>query len=209
VADNVTVDNGSLTDYVVSADEGSGGQVQRVKLAYSSDGAETHVTADADGLLVNLGANNDITGTVTANLGATDNAVLDDIAADTEAIKTAVEILDNTVAGSELQVDVLTMPTTTITGVVTLEGSDTLAAARVNVTTASGEAVAARATRERVTLHSLPTNTAAIDIGASGVASGAGFPLMPGESLTLNTSAAVHADAASGTQVLAYIEEYE
>src|SRR3990167_5219519 len=36
----------------------------------------------ADGLLVNLGANNDVTvtGTVTANLSATDNAVLDDIA---------------------------------------------------------------------------------------------------------------------------------
>lgn len=35
----------------------------------------------ADGLLVNLGSNNDIAGTVTANLGATDNAVLDAIAA--------------------------------------------------------------------------------------------------------------------------------
>lgn len=36
----------------------------------------------ADGLLVNLGSNNDVTvtGTVTANLSATDNAVLDDIA---------------------------------------------------------------------------------------------------------------------------------
>lgn len=33
----------------------------------------------ADGLLVNLGSNNDITGTVTANLSATDNAVLDAI----------------------------------------------------------------------------------------------------------------------------------
>lgn len=32
-----------------------------------------------DGLLVNLGANNDISGTVTANLSATDNAVLDSI----------------------------------------------------------------------------------------------------------------------------------
>lgn len=42
----------------------------------------------ADGLLVNLGGNNDITGTVTANLSATDNAVLDAIAADT-AILTA------------------------------------------------------------------------------------------------------------------------
>src|SRR3990167_8468011 len=45
----------------------------------------------ADGLLVNLGANNDISGTVTANLGATDNAVLDDIAASVDAIETAVE----------------------------------------------------------------------------------------------------------------------
>jgi len=49
-----------------------------------------------------------VSGTVTANLSATDNAVLDDIAADTEAIKTAVEILDNAIAGTEMQVDVVT-----------------------------------------------------------------------------------------------------
>jgi hypothetical protein len=71
MADNVTVDNGDGTDYTVSSDEGAGGHVQRTKLAYSADGSETHVTADADGLLVNLGANNDVTvtGTVTANAG--------------------------------------------------------------------------------------------------------------------------------------------
>lgn len=38
------------------------------------------------GLKVDLGADNDITGTVTANLGATDNQVLDDISADTGSI---------------------------------------------------------------------------------------------------------------------------
>ncbi len=38
-----------------------------------------------------------VSGTVTANLSATDNAVLDDIAADTESIKTAVEIIDDIV----------------------------------------------------------------------------------------------------------------
>ena len=38
------------------------------------------------GLKVDLGADNDITGTVTANLSATDNAVLDAIAADTTTI---------------------------------------------------------------------------------------------------------------------------
>lgn len=79
MADQVTVDNGSLTDYSVSTDDaGASGQVQRVKLAYSADGSATHVPADADGLLVNLGANNDvtITGTVTAT-GAATEATLD------------------------------------------------------------------------------------------------------------------------------------
>ena len=86
MADNVLIDNGVEADYTVSSDEGVGGHVQRVKLAYSADGSETHVPADGDGLLVNLGTNNDITGTVTANLSATDNAVLDAIAASVAAI---------------------------------------------------------------------------------------------------------------------------
>ena len=80
-----------------------------------------------------------VTGTVTANLSATDNAVLDSILAknteidsvldtiktDSAAIKTAVELLDNTVSGSELQVDVVSMPTTTVTGTVTANLSAT------------------------------------------------------------------------------------
>ena len=62
-----------------------------------------------------------VDGTVTANLSATDNAVLDamvvDLAAievllgtidaDTGAIKTAVEVIDNAISGSEMQVDVV------------------------------------------------------------------------------------------------------
>lgn len=60
------------------------------------------------GLKVDLGADNDITGTVTANLSATDNAVLDAIEADTTIIAGAV-------SGTEMQVDVLTMPTVTVT----------------------------------------------------------------------------------------------
>lgn len=80
MADNVTVDNGALTDYVTSTDEGVGGHVQRVKLAYSADGSETHISADADGLLVNLGANNDVAvtsvvpGTGATNLGKAEDA---------------------------------------------------------------------------------------------------------------------------------------
>jgi hypothetical protein len=56
----VTVDNGVLTDYAVSSDETAGGKhVQIVKLALSADASETPITADTDGLLVNLGTNND------------------------------------------------------------------------------------------------------------------------------------------------------
>lgn len=109
MADNVTVDNGALTDYLVSADEivATGELLQRVKLAYSADGVATHVTADADGLLVNLGANNDISGTVTANLGAVDNAVLDDIAAKLGTIDADTSALAGAVAGTEVQVDIV------------------------------------------------------------------------------------------------------
>jgi len=115
-------------------------------------------------VVVDLGANNDVTVTGTVDLGATDNAVLDTIDAvldtinaklvtgtdigdvtinnaagasavniqdggntitvdgtvavtnsDITSIKTAVEILDNAISGNEMQVDVLTMPTVTVT----------------------------------------------------------------------------------------------
>ena len=51
----------------------------------------------------------DVSGTVTANLSATDNAVLD-------AIQAAVETLDNAIAGSEMQVDIVSAPTLTVDG---------------------------------------------------------------------------------------------
>ena len=77
MADDITVDNGDLTDFAVSADDASGKLVQRVKLTYSADGSATHIPADADGLLVNLGSNNDISGTVTVGtaLPAGTNAI--------------------------------------------------------------------------------------------------------------------------------------
>ncbi len=94
-----------------------------------------------------------ITGTITANLSSTDNAVLDAIAVDGDniqtkldtleasltsmeskqdaqettlnAIQTAVEIIDNCISGNEAQVDVVSMPTTTITGTITANLSAT------------------------------------------------------------------------------------
>jgi len=64
-------------------------------------------------------------GTVTANLGATDNAVLDDIAQKLGDIETAVQILDNAISGNEMQVDIVSIPTTTVSGTVTANLSAT------------------------------------------------------------------------------------
>lgn len=63
MADNVTFQSGELATppagTTVSADEASSGLVQRVKLAYSADGSDVAIPADADGLAVNVGAHRD------------------------------------------------------------------------------------------------------------------------------------------------------
>lgn len=75
MADNPTVDNGALTDYTVAADDDGTALHQYVKLEFGADNTQTKVSA-ANPLPV--------TGTV--DLGATDNAVLDAIAASVAAI---------------------------------------------------------------------------------------------------------------------------
>lgn len=63
MADNVQFQSAQLATPAsgtqVSTDEAASGHIQRVKLAYSADGVDTHVTADASGLLVNTGAHLD------------------------------------------------------------------------------------------------------------------------------------------------------
>jgi hypothetical protein len=63
MADNVQFQSTTLatpaSGTTVSTDDTSSGHVQRIKLTYSADGADTHVQADADGLLVNTGAHLD------------------------------------------------------------------------------------------------------------------------------------------------------
>ena len=95
MSDGVAITAGAGTT-VATDDCGASGHAQIVKLAYSSDGAATLVTVDADGVLVNLGANNDVTvaGVSTAAKQDTGNTSLATIA--------------GTVAGTEVQVDVLT-----------------------------------------------------------------------------------------------------
>ena len=88
-------------------------------------------------------------------------------------------------------------------------GSELFVVGRFTATTTSAQAVAARANRKYVTVQSLITNTDTVDIGPSGVSAGSGFPLLPGDSIDLPTTAAIHADAVSGSQVLAYAEFYD
>lgn len=86
MSDGVTITAGSGTT-ILTDDTGAGGHAQVVKLAYSADGVATLAQVDADGQLVNLGANNDVTvtsGTVTANLaaGTNTNEIVGDVAHD-------------------------------------------------------------------------------------------------------------------------------
>lgn len=60
MADGVAITPG-VGVTVATDDAGAAGQVQIVKLALSANGSAAPVTADADGLLVNLGVNNDVT----------------------------------------------------------------------------------------------------------------------------------------------------
>ncbi len=67
------------------------------------------IAMDTDGAIHISDGGNTITvdGTVTANLSATDNAVLD-------AIQAAVEVIDNAISGSEMQVDIVSSATLTV-----------------------------------------------------------------------------------------------
>jgi hypothetical protein len=76
MADNVQFQSAQLATPAsgtqVSTDEAASGHIQRVKLAYSADGVDTHVQADSAGLLVNLDVHKDTVGDV---MSATDQAI--------------------------------------------------------------------------------------------------------------------------------------
>lgn len=146
MADNMDVTPG--TGKTIGADDISSVLYQRIKLIHGADGTNDGDVSDANPLPIDdAGGSLTVDGTVTANLsatdnavldtidavldtinaklvtgtvigdvnlGATDNAVLDDIAtklgtidADTGSIKTAVEVIDNAISGTEMQVDVV------------------------------------------------------------------------------------------------------
>lgn len=72
MADNVAITAGSGTDIATDQVTGTLEHVQLMKLAYSADGVRTLVTADANGILVDLGSNNDVT---VSSIAAGDNNI--------------------------------------------------------------------------------------------------------------------------------------
>jgi len=93
----------------VDAPTGGGAEAGSLRVTIANDSTGVLSVDDNGGTLSIDDGGGAITvdGTVTANLSATDNAVLDSIDSDTSAIKTAVEIIDNAISGSEMQVDIV------------------------------------------------------------------------------------------------------
>lgn len=121
------------------------------------------------------------------------DALLDTIKVDTEAIQTAVELLDNAISGSEMQVDVVaSLPAGTnamgkvghdITGMVSDRNTDV-------GTSAEKIHAAADVAIKRIDIMASNANTGAIYVGDSGVAgngSGGGISLLGGDFYSLET----------------------
>jgi len=83
---SVEITAGSGINVDTRTEDTNGNHRQVVVLGDPATNAGVAPVDATAGLKVDLGADNDITGTVTANLSATDNAVLDAIAADTGTI---------------------------------------------------------------------------------------------------------------------------
>lgn len=96
MADNITLDAGSGGATIKTDDDGTA-HWQYVKLAHGADNTQTRVTASA-GLPVTPDSGGF---TVTANLGATDNAVLDAIAASLVDVETNTDFGAVTGGGTE------------------------------------------------------------------------------------------------------------
>lgn len=126
MADNVIADAGA-GGATFAADDILGVHYPRTKLVIGADGTNDGDVSSANPLPISDASGSlTVDGTITANLSATDNAVLDAIEADTTTIAGAVN-------GSEMQVDVVSFPSA-----VTGSGSLTAPAQEVNIAPTSG-----------------------------------------------------------------------
>ncbi|MBR1173908.1 hypothetical protein JQ617_08080 [Bradyrhizobium sp. KB893862 SZCCT0404] len=82
--------------------------------------------------------------------------------------------------------------------------NETFTAKQANVTSAASKIVP-EAARDTVMIRNIGSNT--VYVGGSNVTSSTGFPINAGEALTLESTIDVYAITASGTSVVAILEE--
>lgn len=87
------------------------------------------------------------------------------------------------------------------------QGATAVAQGQVSVTTSSTSVAAARDTRKAIVM--VNRGSANVFVCGSGTATTSHFQLSPGDGVTIRTTAAITAIAASGTQTVHYIEEYD
>jgi hypothetical protein len=85
--------------------------------------------------------------------------------------------------------------------------STAIVTGQVSIGTTGAQIVGARDTRRRIVL--VNDGSADAFVGGAGVTTATGVRLAPGASMTLQTTAAVHAVTASGTTPVHYWEEYD
>ena len=129
------------------------------------------------------------------------NPATEDTLAD---IKTAVQLIDNAIAGNEIQVDVLTMPSVVIT-----EESPTAIVAFVTDIPTAGSRVQLGANVVKAGILQAPsTNTGVIYVGGSNVSSTVfGAELQPGQSvgIAISNSNKIYIDAATNGDDVAFL----
>lgn len=94
------------------------------------------------------------------------------------------------------------------TAAATNKGATSFATSQSSLTTSASSVSAARPTRRSVLIRNIDA-TISVYVGVSGVTSSTGLLLKAGESVTINTVAAVFAVAASGTPTVATLEEID
>jgi hypothetical protein len=135
MADNVTAGG-----FTTAADEIDGVKHQRIKMQFGEDGSATDVSTASPLPVSDAGGSLTVDGTVAVTGVATE--------AKQDTGNTSLATIAGAVAGAEVQVDVLTMPTVTVTG--------TVAATNADLATIAG---AVSGTEVQVDVLTMPTVT--------------------------------------------------
>lgn len=175
------------------ANTSDGLQVTNFNMVYDGTTWDRLRGTSADGMLVNLGTNNDVVVSGTVDLGATDNAVLDAIAASVAAIDTDTTTIIGHVDGIEALLTTIDADTgnidTSLNNVETYTLSKYITGighgVKTVTTAGTDEALAGSTACKKVVIQAQTDNTGVIAVGATGVdatiATGTGIILYPGD----------------------------